>query len=120
MGGSLTSPYPDKGSPMIFTPTNLCICTQYFSINKNIHLFQINTPTSSIILNSLELKIKTCVLSLKDGTSMKPVIKVNQEDETISLNFEQELPTGEADLEFEFTGELNDKMKGFYRSNAST
>ncbi|KAF6202747.1 hypothetical protein GE061_003149 [Apolygus lucorum] len=101
----------------LFLKPNLKNAT--FEGRENIQI-EVNDPTSTIILNSLELKIKSCVLTLKDGKSLKPVIKVNQDDETISLNFEEELQKGEADLVFEFTGELNDKMKGFYRSNAST
>lgn len=80
---------------------------------------EIVDPTKTIVLNSLELKIKSCVLT-KNEKSLKPIIKVNQEDETVLLNFEEELSKGEADLGFEFSGELNDKMKGFYRSNSST
>jgi len=32
------------------------------------------------------------------------------------LGFDKELQKGEAFLKFIFVGELNDKMKGFYRS----
>ena len=36
------------------------------------------------------------------------------------FTFGSELPVGEGQLHLEFTGELNDKMKGFYRSNYTT
>ena len=36
--------------------------------------------------------------------------------ETVTLGFDDELSTGEARLHLKFTGELNDKLRGFYRS----
>lgn len=38
------------------------------------------------------------------------------EDETVTFKFPHKLPVGNAQLEIVFVGELNDKMKGFYRS----
>lgn len=47
---------------------------------------------------------------------MTPETKISPEDETITLKFKEVLPVGDGELFFEFSGELNDKMKGFYRS----
>ena len=47
-------------------------------------------------------------------------ISYKKEDEKVSFTFGSELPVGEGQLHLEFTGELNDKMKGFYRSNYTT
>lgn len=37
------------------------------------------------------------------------------EDETVAVNFPGPLPVGRGLLSLNFTGELNDKLKGFYR-----
>ena len=42
-------------------------------------------------------------------------IAYSKEDETVTLTFPSPLPVGNGNLSMEFTGELNDKMKGFYR-----
>ena len=43
-------------------------------------------------------------------------IEYNAECETATLNFKEKLHIGDALLNLKFTGILNDKMKGFYRS----
>ncbi|CAB0004391.1 unnamed protein product, partial [Nesidiocoris tenuis] len=90
----------------------------FFSFDKIPFFRQINSPTNSITLNLVDLKIKTCTLA-KDGSQLTPTVKLNAEDETLTLSFEEELTKGSAELQIEFTGELNDKMRGFYRSTAS-
>lgn len=40
------------------------------------------------------------------------------ENEMVTFRFTNPLPVGTAQLELTFTGELNDKMKGFYRSKS--
>ena len=43
-------------------------------------------------------------------------INFNKEEETVTISFSSPLPLGNGQLSIGFTGELNDKMKGFYRS----
>lgn len=64
----------------------------------------------------MDLKINDVELKVCDGSVFKPSITLSAEDETLTLGFEKELKIGEAYLKFIFDGELNDKMKGFYRS----
>jgi puromycin-sensitive aminopeptidase len=73
-------------------------------------------PTNSITLHALDLKIKEVELKECDGSIFKPSVTLSAEDETVTLEFDKELKLGEAFLKFIFIGELNDKMKGFYRS----
>lgn len=47
-------------------------------------------------------------------------IVFDKEQETVIFNFPNTLPRGPAQLYLKFTGELNDKMKGFYRSKYTT
>ena len=43
-------------------------------------------------------------------------INYNKEEETVTISFPSLLPLGNGQLFIDFTGELNDKLKGFYRS----
>lgn len=47
-------------------------------------------------------------------------IEFSQDQETATLRFDCALEPGSASLEMTFSGELNDKMKGFYRSKYFT
>ncbi|XP_069697519.1 puromycin-sensitive aminopeptidase isoform X2 [Periplaneta americana] len=78
---------------------------------------EVKQPTDKIILNSLDLNIKSAKYILLNGNSIQPLSSnISVEDETLTLSFGEIIPVGEGYLELHFTGELNDKMKGFYRS----
>ncbi|RZF37859.1 hypothetical protein LSTR_LSTR017364, partial [Laodelphax striatellus] len=79
----------------------------------------INEPISEIILNSFELQIGKVELTDVTGAVHKPQPTLLAEDETLILKFEKQLPSGEASIYFEFVGELNDKLIGFYRSKCN-
>ena len=74
-------------------------------------------PTTSITLNSIEIEVQSCRLALGDGSSRTPVETVyDEERETVAFRFDSTVPAGEARLDVDFTGQLNDKLRGFYRS----
>lgn len=74
-------------------------------------------PTSSITLNSIEIEIQSCNIAQENGSQMAAQsISYDEGAETATFEFGAELPTGAATLNIQFTGELNDKLRGFYRS----
>ncbi len=73
-------------------------------------------PTDSIVLNAAELEIGSCRVESADGEALPGSTTLDEEAETASFAFEDALPVGPARLEIEFTGELNDRLRGFYRS----
>ncbi|XP_053689558.1 puromycin-sensitive aminopeptidase [Sabethes cyaneus] len=83
---------------------------------------QIKTPTNCITLNSLELQIlKAIVRCGTDETILtSSETRFCADQETACLVFPSTVPAGPATLEVEFTGVLNDKMNGFYRSKYFT
>ena len=82
---------------------------------------EIVEPTDAIVLNCVEIAIETCRLTLDDGSEMATVdTSLNEEDETATFRFHATLPVGPASLHLQFTGLLNDKLRGFYRSRYST
>jgi puromycin-sensitive aminopeptidase len=65
----------------------------------------------------LDLDIRSVKYTSSDGNIFRPLnSSISVENETLTLSFGEPIPVGEGSLEFHFTGELKDKMKGFYRS----
>ncbi|XP_041987811.1 puromycin-sensitive aminopeptidase [Aricia agestis] len=84
----------------------------------------INTPTKEIVLNSLDLELTNVKLQLGENGSPEVLdpteVRLTPEEETAVITFDKPLPIGDAFLVCEFTGEINDKMKGLYRSKYLT
>ena len=68
-------------------------------------------PSAAITLNAIELKIE----SVKAG-GQTATVSYDTEKEQATFSFAQPLPAGPAVLEVEYTGLLNDKLRGFYLS----
>lgn len=69
-------------------------------------------------MNSVDLKIQKATVKFDNGNVSESIETIYlPESEIVNILFSKPLPTTQgAILEMEFTGELNDKMKGFYRS----
>ena len=79
---------------------------------------KVEEPTSSIQMNSAEIAVQSAALTLPDGSERRPEsISFDEEKETLTLEFAEPVPAGTAEIAIEFTGELNDKLRGFYRSS---
>ncbi|MCH8832088.1 MAG: M1 family peptidase, partial [Chloroflexi bacterium] len=72
--------------------------------------------TAEIVLNAADLKIASAVLHRDGGSSTATNIALDSSRQTATLTFAEPIPAGDASLEISFTGELNDKLHGFYRS----
>ncbi|XP_062708639.1 puromycin-sensitive aminopeptidase isoform X3 [Aedes albopictus] len=83
---------------------------------------QIKSPTDHVTLNALDLVIPKATITFgPDNTILTATeTKFCADQETVCFVFPSEIPAGSAQLDLEFTGELNDKMKGFYRSKYFT
>ena len=77
---------------------------------------EILQPTESIVLNAAELAITSCRVESSGGEASPSSTALDEKAETASFAFDSALPVGPARLEIEFTGELNDRLRGFYRS----
>ena len=80
----------------------------------------IEEPTASITLNAADLEITFAELSSADpddGYALAPSqIALDAGEEQAVLTFAEPLTTGPATVHLAFTGVLNDKLHGFYRS----
>ena len=79
---------------------------------------EVDEPTSEITLNSAELAVHYARITLANGSSYRAGgIFLDEERETLTVSFGSPIPAGTAQLGLDFTGELNDKLRGFYRSS---
>ncbi len=80
----------------------------------------IEEPVTSIVLNAAELEITFAELNAGDpdaGYALTPSdITLDADEERATFAFPEPLAAGQATLHVSFTGILNDKLRGFYRS----
>ncbi|MCH8351430.1 MAG: M1 family metallopeptidase [Chloroflexi bacterium] len=76
--------------------------------------------TREIVLNALDLEIASATLHCGGSENTAESITFDEERQTATLSFGQQIPIGDATLDISFTGELNDKLHGFYRSEYTT
>ncbi|KAB0796160.1 hypothetical protein PPYR_10221 [Photinus pyralis] len=77
---------------------------------------QIVKETDKIVLNALDLAVQSANLKEAHTKHVPSKISVLPETETAEFAFSQPIPPGDYTLNIQFTGEVNDKMKGLYRS----
>src|SRR5262245_60891421 len=71
---------------------------------------------SEIVLNAAELTIQSASVQVTDGAVVQGSAALEAEDERVRLLFPSPIPAGEHRLTIAFTGILNDRLRGFYRS----
>ena len=86
-----------------------------FSGRESVSL-QITEPVRELVLNAAELEISSAVLVGGDGTSLPASVSLDAEEERAVLTLGREVPPGSWRLDVEFSGTINDKLRGFYRS----
>ncbi|KAF7051968.1 hypothetical protein CFC21_060140 [Triticum aestivum] len=74
----------------------------------------VSSPTRFLVLNAAELAVDRSSIRFQDWAPTE--VAQFEEDEILVLGFDRELPLGEGVLAMDFTGTLNDQMRGFYRS----
>ena len=86
-----------------------------FTFNgKEIISFTASKPIKTLKLNSAELKIKKCYI-IKNGKTIHTKYNIDEKKEELSITPEKKI-NGKVKLCIEFTGTLNDRLLGFYRS----
>lgn len=84
---------------------------------KTVVQVNVKEPTTQITLNALDIVLDSVELHFECSKLKPEKIVYSAENETATLEFAQEIPAEtQGVLHMSFTGELNDKMKGFYRS----
>ncbi|HEY3167926.1 MAG TPA: M1 family metallopeptidase, partial [Candidatus Binatia bacterium] len=91
------------------------LTTWTFSGEEKVSI-QIHEPAREIVLNAAELEIHSVSLNCADGKVIRGAVTVDIENEQARLRFPEAVPVGRCELQIQFSGVLNDKLHGFYRS----
>ncbi len=77
---------------------------------------EVLTRTSEIVLNALELDLSEAWLEPADGDRIETTVTYDTATERAALTLDRAVDAGRYTLHVTFTGVLNDKLVGFYRS----
>lgn len=117
-GAPIRDVLPDCVKPTHYDLTiDTCLETFTFSGRSVIALDVRTSGVRSITLNSKDLVLSLADFSTPKGLSLSADrIEYNEQREEATIHFPSELAKGIASLSVSFTGSINDKMAGFYRS----
>jgi puromycin-sensitive aminopeptidase len=86
-----------------------------FAGEENVAI-QVHEPVREIVLNVAELELHAVSVRNPDGKEVRGDAAVDGENERATLGFPEALAPGAWELRVAFSGILNDKLHGFYRS----
>jgi puromycin-sensitive aminopeptidase len=76
----------------------------------------VKEPVTEIVLNAAELAIQSASVRVADGTVVEGSAALDEAAERARLLFPTPIPAGDHRLTLRFSGILNDRLHGFYRS----
>jgi puromycin-sensitive aminopeptidase len=76
----------------------------------------VRAPTAEIVLNAMELHVNAAMIGNDTGVAQRASVTLEEATERCRLTFASPLTPGKWSLRLAFTGTLNDKLRGFYRS----
>lgn len=79
---------------------------------------QIEKPVDAITLNAIEIKFQSVKANL-NGKVVDAAVTEDTDKQQATFNFHQQLPAGKLTLEIEYTGILNNELRGFYLSKTA-
>ena len=77
---------------------------------------EVLSPTRSVTLNAIELEIGDAWVRPRGGGPVAGAVTLDAASETATITLGAELAPGPATLGLSFSGILNDRLRGFYRS----
>ncbi|KAM3257109.1 hypothetical protein ACQJBY_049440 [Aegilops geniculata] len=95
----------------LFLRPDLVACTFSGSVAISV---AVSAPTRFLVLNALDLSVNRT--SIRFQALAPTEVVFFKDDGVLVLGFAKQLPLGEGLLKMDFTGILNDQMRGFYRS----
>ncbi|XP_078345334.1 puromycin-sensitive aminopeptidase-like protein [Oculina patagonica] len=90
--------------------------TEFTFTGEEVIDVEVREETNTVTINCLDINVKSASFSVGEHINYPSSnILHNIEEETVIVSFSSPLPLGRGLLSLNFTGELNDKLKGFYR-----
>ena len=77
---------------------------------------RVHQPVSEVVLNAIELDIHSAEMDAEDGTPLSGSVRLDEAEERATIALSDVAGPGIWWLRLTFTGILNDKLHGFYRS----
>jgi aminopeptidase N/puromycin-sensitive aminopeptidase len=78
----------------------------------------LSQPVDSITLNAAEIKFRR-VTTMVNGRELKATVTTDEAKQQATLAFDQTLPAGKLTLKIEYSGILNNELRGFYLSKTA-
>jgi puromycin-sensitive aminopeptidase len=75
--------------------------------------FELTRASHTLVLHAVRLEVIHVIL---DGRSSPVKVEMSAEDETVSLEFAEEVASGRHTISLKARGTLNESLRGFYRS----
>jgi len=72
--------------------------------------------TQTILLNAVDLVLQSAVTEHENRRQVEARIELDEKSQRAALSFQEAIPPGEWRLHLSFHGQLNDQLRGFYRS----
>ena len=92
------------------------LATLAFAGDETVTL-EIAEPTAEVVLNAIDLAFGEATLTNSRGDSLRGTPVVDEAAERCRITFPSQITPGTWRLRLTFTGTLNDKLRGFYRSS---
>nr|XP_058942457.1 puromycin-sensitive aminopeptidase-like [Pocillopora verrucosa] len=89
--------------------------TEFTFTGEEVIDVEVKQETNKVIINCLDVNVTSASFCFGEQSYPSSNISHCVEDETVEISFESPLPLGQGELCLDFTGELNNKLKGFYR-----
>jgi aminopeptidase N/puromycin-sensitive aminopeptidase len=82
----------------------------------------LDRPSTTITLNAAEIKFLSVKATVGDSSpkTEAATVALDEEKEQATFSFHEPLPAGKVMLAIQYTGILNDKLRGFYLSKTKT
>ena len=92
---------------------DLAAATFFGSVVIDVEILE---ATDEIVCNAAELEIRSAQIRLSDGTALTLDCRLDDDTERLHLALPTDIAAGPAHIELTFSGILNDRLRGFYRS----
>jgi aminopeptidase N len=79
---------------------------------------RLSQPSNTITLNAAEIDFHETIITAA-GTTQTARVSLDPDQETATLAVARPVPAGQAVISIRYTGQLNDKLRGFYLSQAN-
>ncbi|CAF3294316.1 unnamed protein product [Rotaria socialis] len=114
-----------KRLPQTVVPTQYDLTIQpfldIFKFNGSVIIYlKFNLSTDTVVLHAADLHIDYATIALNAKDEFTGKIRMDPENERVEISFDNKLEACDYQLSLKFTGDISDRMTGFYRNKYTT